>query len=264
MQFVALVRPPARPDEAARVLAGAVGVTLAEARMRLAPAPPAVLARLQTALADELVADLRKAGLAALAVQVPCPSDADRLVVHRFALGDGWLTLSPRVGGALQLPWADVAAVLRGARESRIDVERTEAATRYSVGPEGLPLPFGATTTVRSSTEALEQVILLYARDGRSALLSADELAFDCLGPAMQPSSTANMIELARLLREKARGAFHDERLVRLGRRPLPFVLDHESRVQSATMVKTRSDTRSSLDVLAEVMWQALAAGLLP
>jgi hypothetical protein len=264
MQVVALVRPPGRPDEAARALAGATGLTMAEARMRLAPEPPAVLARLQTAAADELVAELRKAGLAVLAVDLPCPSDRDRTVVHRFALGDGWLTLEPRSGGTMQLPWTDVAAILRAARESRTDVERIEASTRYSTGPDGLPMPYGATTTVRSSTESMEQLIFLYARDGRSALLSAGELAFECLGPAMQPSSTGNVIELARLLREKARGAFHDERLVRLGRRPLPFVLDHESRAQSAMMVKTRSDTRNSLDVLAEVMWQALVSGLLP
>ncbi len=185
-------------------------------------------------------------------------------MVHRFTLGDTWLALEPRSGGTMQLPWTDVAAILRAARESRTDVERAEVSNRYSAGPDGLPMPYGATTTVRSSTESLEQLIFLYARDGRSALLSASELAFDCLGPAMQPSSTGNVVEVARLLREKARGACYDERLVRLGRRPLPFVLDHESRAQSATMVKTRSDTRNSLDVLAEVMWQALVSGLLP
>lgn len=228
MRFVALVRPPGRPDDAARALASATGLTMAEARMRLAPEPPAVLARLRTAGADQLVVDLRRAGLAALAVDVACPSDGDRTMVHRFALGDAWLTLSPRSGAPMQLLWADVAAVLRGARASRTDVERTEASTTYSISPDGMPTPYPSTTTVRTSTEELEQVILVYARDGRSALLSARELAFDGLGPAMQPSSTANMVELARLLRERARGAFHDERLVRLGRRPLPLVMDHE------------------------------------
>ena len=37
MKLVAIVRPPERSDEAARVLANALGLALAEARMSLAP-----------------------------------------------------------------------------------------------------------------------------------------------------------------------------------------------------------------------------------
>jgi len=53
-------------------------------------------------------------------------------------------------------------------------------------------------------------VVLLYARDGRAATLAESQLDFSCLGPGMQPSSTANMGELARRLRERAKGAFYD------------------------------------------------------
>ena len=80
----------------------------------------------------------------------------------------------------------------------------------------------------------------------------------------MQPSSAANMVELARRLRETARGAFYDDRLLRLGRRPLPFLAGGESRTETATSTTTRSDTTGSLDVLAEVMRQALVQGLIP
>jgi hypothetical protein len=80
----------------------------------------------------------------------------------------------------------------------------------------------------------------------------------------MQPSSTANMGELARRLRERARGAFYDERLMRLGRRPLPFLGGGESRTQTATATTTRTNTSEALDTLAEIMRRALVEGLLP
>ena len=128
----------------------------------------------------------------------------------------------------------------------------------------GLKLTRTSSKTVRSSEESIEQVILVYARDGRAATLAETALDFSCLGPGMQPSSTGNMIALAGILRDGAKGAFYDERLLRLGRRSLPFLAGGESRSQAGALAKTRTDTRGSLDVLAEVMRQALVVGLLP
>jgi hypothetical protein len=107
-------------------------------------------------------------------------------------------------------------------------------------------------------------VILVYARDGRAAALAEGELDFSCLGADMQPSSTANMAALAQRLRDRAKGAFHDDRLLRLGRRPLPFVAGRESRSRTAAGDTTRTDSSDSLDTLAEVLRQAVREGLLP
>lgn len=268
MKLVAVVRAPAHPDEAARALAQASGLALAEARMRLAPEPPALLARLERDEADALVTALRKAGLAALAVHAHVPTDKDRTVVRSFCFDDMSVTFTSRPGGSIQVLWADVVVTLRGLRAFRSEVERTEKSTQFSVGATlasgGLKMTRTSTKTARSSEESTEQVILVYARDGRAAVLSEYELDFSCLGPGKQPSSTANMVELARQLRDKAKGAFYDERLLRLGRRPLPFLAGGESRVQTSTTTMKHTDTSGSLDVLAEVMRQALAAGLLP
>ena len=73
MELVAIARAPARPDDAARAVAQAAGLTLAEARMRLAPEPPALLARLESAEAGALVGGLRRLGLAALSVDARVP-----------------------------------------------------------------------------------------------------------------------------------------------------------------------------------------------
>jgi hypothetical protein len=268
MKLVAIVRTPTRPDEAARAVADAAGLTLAEARMRLAPEPPALLARLQPDEAERLVAALRAVGLAALALEVRCPTDRDRTVARSFELDDAGVTFTPRFGDSTAVAWTDVMTILRGVRASRSEIERTEKSKTFSLGTSvatgGLKLTRTSTKTVRSSEESLEQVILVHARDGRAATLAETQLDFSCLGKGMQPSSTANMVELARLLRERAKHAFYDERLLRLGRRALPFLVGGESRSQTATRTTTLTDTSGSLDVLAEVMHRAVIEGLLP
>ncbi len=268
VKLVAIVLAPVHPDVAARELADAAGLTLAEARMRLAPEAPALLARLEPDKADAVVAALRKAGVAALALDARVPSDKDRAVARSFAIADAGVTFAPRFGDPMNVAWPDVLAVLRGARASRSEAERTEKSKSFSVGAAvatgGLKMTRTSMKTVRSSEESSEQVILVYARDGRAAMLAETELDFSCLGPRMQPSSTGNMVELAGALRDRAKGAFYDERLLRLGRRSLSFLAGGESRSQTATLTKTRTDTSGSLDVLAEVMRQALVQGLLP
>lgn len=268
MKLVAIARAPANAEEAARAVADAAGLTLAEARMRLAAEPPALLARLGPDEASAFVAALRKAGLAALAVDFPCPTDKDRTVARSVAIHERGASFTPRFGSSMEVLWPDVLAILRGLRKSRTEVERTETTTKLSPGTAvltgGLILTAKSTRTVRSSEEANEQVIIVYARGGRAATLAETQLDYSFLGADMQPSATGNMVELARLLRERAKRAFYDERLLRLGRRALSFLVGGESRSQTATVTKTLTDTSGSLDTIAEVLRQALTEGLLP
>lgn len=268
MKLVTIVRAPPHPDGAEKALAAATGLTAAEARMRLAPEPPALLARLDDDQADALVRALRSAGLAAIAVDVRCPTDADRFSVHRFSIEEAGGTFANRAGASIQVAWPEVIAILRGLRTSRTDIERTEKSRSFSLGRAvitgGLMVSKTSTTTTRTSSEEAVQVTLLYLRDGRCLSLAEQELEFSGLGPGMQPSRTANMAELGRRLRARAKGAFYDERLLRLGRRPLPFIGGGDSRSEAAKTVTKRSDTSGSLDILAEVIRQALVEGLLP
>jgi hypothetical protein len=117
---------------------------------------------------------------------------------------------------------------------------------------------------VRAAEEQTEQVILIYAKDGRAASLPEGNLDFTGLG-AVQPSRTANLIELANRIRARAPAARYDERLVRLGRRSLPFGQRSEQRVATSSSTATlHTDTAGTVDVLAEVLWRALRAGMLP
>jgi hypothetical protein len=236
--------------------------------MRLAPEPPALLARLEPAKADALVVALRRAGVAALAVPTGVPGDKDRVVARSFSIDDGGVTFTARSGESVQMAWSEVVAILRGLRSSRSEVERIEKSRSFSIGMAiatgGLKMTQTATNTVRSSDESTEQVILVYSRGGPVSLLAERELDFSCLEPGMSPSSTANMVEVARRLRTKASSAYYDERLLRLGRRPLPFLSRGESRSQTATTTVTHGDSGAALDVLAEVIHRALVEGLLP
>jgi hypothetical protein len=268
MRLVAMVRAPLRIDEATSAFAAATGLTLAESRMRLAPEPPALLARLEAGPAEALVTSLRKAGLAALAIDADVPTDADRTIALRVAFAPEGITFTPRSGDPMSLAWPDVLAVLRGSRESRLEAEHREKSKTLSLGMAvatgGLVLTRTSTRTVHSSDTSFQQVILVYARDGRAAALVEGQVDFSCLGPELQPASTANMATLGRRLREQATGAFFDDGLLRLGRRPLPFVAGNEARSATSSSVVVRRDTAASLDVLAEVLRQAVSQRLLP
>ncbi len=268
MKLVVIAQAPARPEEAAQALAQGAGLVLAEARMRLAPEPPALVARLEPEKADALAAALRKAGLAALSMDSHAPSDRDRLVAHLVAFGAEGATFTSRTGTVMEVAWPDFLAILRGVRASRSETRQTERSRSLSLGMAlatgGAILTRKTEKTVRSAAESIEQVILVHARDGRSAIIAGGEIDFACLGAALQPSATANMVELGRRLREGAKAAFYDERLLRLGRRPLPFIADVAWSSQTSAGVTRRSDTSETLDVLAEAMRLALVAGLMP
>jgi hypothetical protein len=103
--------------------------------------------------------------------------------------------------------------------------------------------------------EDTEQLVLLHT-DALRLFLGEQALEFSGLGPLLQPARTANLGVLQQELVRRTPRAFHDDRLLRLGRRALPFVLGGSG--------ERRSDTRSSVDVLAEVLDQAVRTGLLP
>jgi len=176
VKLVATTRAPERPEEAAQALARAAGIVLAEARMRLAREPPALVARLEPERADALAAALREAGLSALSMDAAVPSDRDRLVARTVALGEAGATFTSRAGEAMEVGWPEVLAILRGARASLSRTERTERSKGLSIGRAiatgGVAWTRKTERTVRSSDESVQQVILVYARDGRAAILA--------------------------------------------------------------------------------------------
>jgi hypothetical protein len=267
MKLVASVRIPADMESAAAALGKALGLTLAEARIRLAPEPPAILASLAPQPAAALVAELRQAGVAVLAVE-RAVSEEQRVVARTAVLGQAGGTFQARSGAPIELPWAEVVTLLRGASSVRSDTAVTQQSKQFSLSTalatQGLKMSQTVERTTRSQQEETEQVVLLYGRGGQRIVLRERELDFSCLGAAKQPTRMANMVALARLLKERVPSAFYDERLVRLGRRPLPMFVGGETHTQAGKSSQTRVDTSGGLEVLGEVLWLAVQEGLLP
>lgn len=267
MQLVATVRPAPDPEAAVATLVTAAGMSAAEARMRLAPEPPALLARLPADRAAALVAALGRAGVVALAVDEDLPGRRERFQTRSFVLEDAAARFTARNGETLGLAWDTVRLVLRGLRTARTTTEHSETTRKLSVGRAvltgGLMMTRKTTSTVRGSQEETEQLVLVHGEAGERVLLAEGMLEFSGLGPLLQPARTANMGVLAAELKRRAPRAFHDDRLLRLGRRALPFVLGGEHAVRSGDAALQRTETHASVDVLAEVLDQAVRAGLL-
>jgi hypothetical protein len=268
MRLVASVRTPVDAEGAAAALGKALGLSLAEARIRLAPEPPTILASLAPERADALVASLRQVGLAVLALEAGGPSEGQRVVARTAVLGPAGGTFQARAGAPVELPWSDVITLLRGSSTVRSETESTQRSSKFSlataIATQGLKTSRTEERTVRSQQEDTEQALLLHGRGGQRVVLRERELDFSCLGAAMQPTRTANMVALARVLRERAPAAFYDERLLRLGRRPLPMFVGGETREHSGGASQTRLDTSGGMEVLAEILSRAVEEGLLP
>ncbi|HET9158098.1 MAG TPA: hypothetical protein VFN91_15605 [Myxococcaceae bacterium] len=259
MHLVASIRPAADLEAAVAALEASAAMTKAEARMRLAPEPPALLARLSPEDAAAVVTALGQAGLPALAVDEDVALDSERFQVRSFAFEPGAGRFTSRTGDVLAVPWDDIRLVLRGVRTSRTTTEHTETQRKLAPGRAvltgGLMFTKKTTTTVRNVQEDSEQFLLLHSDAGPRLILAEQTLEFSGLGPVLQPARTANLGVLEQELRRRTPRAFHDDRLLRLGRRRLPFILGGNER---------RSDTRGVVDVLAEVLDQAVRTGLLP
>jgi hypothetical protein len=270
MKVVALVEAAPDMQSAAKALAAVTGMALAEARMRLAPEAPALLARLAPEAAETLVEALRSEGLAVLAVDEQ-GLGREWLAARRVTFGEDAVTFSARSGETQSWRWRDVAVVLRGASSVRTRSEHKEQPSKIEVAKayglaiasHGLMLPRTGAKTVRQESEETTQVIYVFSRDGQGALLSEHGMEFSCLGLGMQPSRIANMTVLMRRLCERAPEAFHDERLLRLGRRPLPFVVGDSTQTSTNNVSVRTVSSLPGMDVLAEVLRQAAALRLL-
>lgn len=215
VHLVATVLQPKSVDAAVSALVTAAGMTPAEARMRLAPEPPALLARLPPDWAESLVQALAQSGLAALALEEAVPTDSDRFQARSFAFQPDGLHVTARSGATLTLAWDAIRLVLRGVRDSHTTSEHTETSRKLAPGRAvltgGLVMTRKTTSTVRETEHASEQFVLVHAEGGERVVLAEQALEFSGLGPLLQPVRATNMGLIAQELKRRSPRACHDD-----------------------------------------------------
>jgi hypothetical protein len=98
---------------------------------------------------------------------------------------------------------------------------------------------------IHHKDEESEQLILVHAPTKPTCLITDSAFNFASLGPACKPTKMENILYLTSELRKRAPAARFDDRILRLGRRPLPFVLS------------SGQSSRASVDVLDALLWEA-------
>lgn len=262
------MRKPASAEAATLALSAALGIAAVDARQRVAPEAPTPLARLADERAAEIAASLRAAGVAVVDVPADGGASGAALDVRTIALGERGVSLAPRAGAPLDLPFGDLAVVLRAASAERTAVETTSTTKQLAVGRAllsgGLMMRKATTVTSKTVEEATEQSLFIASRGGHVAVIREHGADFSSLGAAMQVSRVANMTHLAATLRARAPSALHDDRLLRLGRRASPMIGGELSLSGTAASARATTSSASALVVLVEAVRVGVASGLFP
>jgi hypothetical protein len=232
MHLVVAVRVPASPEAAASALVKILGLSLYEARSRLAGDPPRILSVQATSeAAMEQVAALHQAGFVAMAIAgEQIDHDRGRAPLASLAFEPESLIATLRDGSTREVRYDEIALFLRGVRSSQHTSTREETTSKFSPGKAvltgGLLLRSKTTTTTTSTATTRQSFLYIHDQSGAPPLaLYEQRISYAFLGAAIQPSSLANFLHVVGLLRQRAPRARYDERLLRplpLGAMPLP------------------------------------------
>ena len=222
--LVVLIERPRDPGPAVALLVAQAGLAPAEARMRLAPEPPAVVIRTEDAAATAMAEALTKAGAPALAIDLQ--KRAAPVLARSFELGPGQVTFFGRTGDETEMNYGDIRLILRGLRMTSSEVIKTETTRKFDLGKaivtQGLSMTKVEKREVRSEVKNPLHAAMVHGA-GVAVLLDEAELIYQSLGPALKPARLENFNTLVGELRRRAVAARYDDRLLRLGARPLPL-----------------------------------------
>jgi hypothetical protein len=224
---VAIHYAPGSGEPLAGPLAEALDKTAYEARARLSDPEggPAVVANYgEIELAWACAGRLRANGIQPILVTPEdVESDAQRFVARTFELGARGLTAMSRRGETAEIAYERIDLLLHGVRiDERTEVRQTER-KKFSAGRAlltgGLVLSKTTRKVEKITTEERDEFLHLYSDDRPALAFHATDLNYQSLGPALQPSTTANFAWLAGRLRAATPRARHDARLAnRAGR----------------------------------------------
>jgi hypothetical protein len=182
MEILALAGVAGNVAERAGALAGALSISLYEARRHLAHGEPRVLATFAGRAPALAAAEaLRRAGFSPIVLDDVEAPDA-RLIVRTFEFEERTIRASDRHGTRVRVPFSEIEVLVRGVRAAATSDER-------------------------------EPFLEVHAAAFPTLVLREGHLQYDGLHLERQPTAAANFVRLVSRLRELAAHAPYDERL---------------------------------------------------
>jgi hypothetical protein len=223
MNIAAIHNLPDNKEELAAELADALEVTLYDARSRLSVPGngPIVVAIGKELDAVEKTAErLRAGGFDVIVLnEDDIETLAGRFIVREFRLDDKELVLGSRDGESLAIAYSGIDLILRGTCIAVSSTTEAETKRKFSPGRAilsgGLIMSKTTKTVKNISTEEREGFFYLYSKNRPVAVFLENDLLYDSLGPALQPSRMANFAYLLAELQQRQPDAIFDDRLLR-------------------------------------------------
>jgi len=208
-------------DERTTALARLLGLAPVEARMRVQPPAPRVLASFsERAAAERLAARLTSSGFAPLLLSGDeCEQPDARVPIHSFQrIPDGW-QFETRDGWQRLVDDASLRLVLKVSSTTTLTRTDTSTVRRFSLGKAvltgGLSLTTKKTIETASTSVSTRASMLLVADGQPTFVFHESDLQFQGLGSALQPTRQANWQRFAADL--CARTPRVDDRLANRG-----------------------------------------------
>jgi hypothetical protein len=220
MHVVAICNWKKESDELAQALAGALGITVYEARQRVFGNGPAVVATFadgQPALT--LAGKLNQNGIATLILDAAAVrSSAGYFVVRRFEFKQWSMSIESSGGQRTEIPYEEIDLLLPCTSIASISEQKTVTERKLDIGKTilsgGIPMITKVERQEAVTSEERTKVLYLYAGKRLPVIFSQIGMTFDGLGEAMKLSRELNFAHLTNELRRLCPGAVHDDRLV--------------------------------------------------
>lgn len=207
---------PTRPAALATVL----GVTAYDARSRVnTPGPCVVSCHQDVEAAKERLRALQAAGFATLARDTEqIDREALWFEAHAFELADDHLLARGPGATSLQVPYEEIAALLRGIRVDTQETTETVKGRKFSakraVLSGGLVMTRKTTKTVSGTEDSREGFLHVFAGARPVCVFRETGVRYEGL-PNKQLTRAAGFLELIGELRARAPAARYDERLLK-------------------------------------------------
>ena len=185
-------------------LAQALGITLYEARARIAVAGkgPVIVASFgHKHDADKKAEQLRASGINPLILsQAEIETDETRTTARTFILRDTELVIGTRTGKEVRMAYSGITLIIRGTRITQATRTETEKSTKFApdraIMSGGLMLTKSVKVTSTTSADVRDGFLHLYGAALQPIALLESFVLFDSLGQALQPTRTANFARL--------------------------------------------------------------------